>query len=113
MKICCAKTWPCTGGNACFAVTPKFESVRKLENVRVGRASRTIKEVQTSTEKSTTITTTTSVAVEITVLKTLGGVLHQVGLVKEVLHVELVAAVLDPCKYTYTIDYQTTIFKYN
>ncbi|KAL2487971.1 Lipoxygenase 2 [Forsythia ovata] len=77
-----------TGGNACFAVTPKFKSVRQLENVRVGRASRTIKAVQTSNEKSTTSTTATIVAVEITVLKTLGGVLR----FGKTLHVELVAA---------------------
>ncbi|KAL2470533.1 Lipoxygenase 2 [Abeliophyllum distichum] len=69
-----------TGGNACFAVTPKFKSVRKFENIRVGQVSRTIKAAQTSNENSTT--STTSVVVKITVLKTLG----------EVLHVELVAA---------------------
>ncbi|KAL2470488.1 Lipoxygenase [Abeliophyllum distichum] len=100
------------GGNACFAVIPKFKSVRKLENVCVGRANRMIKAVQTSIEKSTTSTTTSSVAVEITMWKTLGGVLHQVGLVKEgldylvdcfglTLHVELVAAEFDPHKYIY------------
>nr|ACD43485.1 lipoxygenase 2 [Olea europaea] len=90
--------------NASFAGNPKFKSVRKHENVRVGRGSSTIKAVQTSAEKSTT--TTTSATVVITVQQTVGGALTHLGLSRglddigdvlgRTLLVELVAAELDP-----------------
>lgn len=95
--------------NASFAGNPKFKSVRKHENVRVGRGSSTIKAVQTSAEKSTT--TTTSATVVITVQQTVGGALTHLGLSRglddigdvlgRTLLVELVAAELDPRKYIY------------
>lgn len=90
-------------GNASFAAKRKFKSVRKHENVCVGRGNSTIKAVQTSTEKSATTSIVTAV---ITVQQTVGGALTHLGLSRglddigdvlgRTLLIELVAAELDP-----------------
>ncbi|CAI9770556.1 unnamed protein product [Fraxinus pennsylvanica] len=64
------------GGNASFAIFPKFISMRKHENIHVGQVRSTIKAVKTLTKKSTT----TDVKAVITVQQTVGGVLTHLGL---------------------------------
>ncbi|XP_022874513.1 linoleate 13S-lipoxygenase 2-1, chloroplastic-like [Olea europaea var. sylvestris] len=90
------------GGNASFAIFPKFISVRKHENIRVGQVRSTIKAVKTLTKKSTT----TDVKAVITVQQTVGGVLTHLGLsggldfivdvLGRTLLIELIAAEVDP-----------------
>lgn len=93
------------GGNASFAIFPKFISVRKHENIRVGQVRSTIKAVKTLTKKSTT----TDVKAVITVQQTVGGVLTHLGLsggldfivdvLGRTLLIELIAAEVDPGKF--------------